>query len=395
MNSRIKHSIFCAISGCRLVLGIFLFVGMGLLSNAHAQTVSNQLEFGVSSGRVIRHNAKFKPKINGPSFLYQLSWVRHRNDSLAWRKAANFPKVGLTLILADCAPNDVFGHGIGMSPFIDFRLRKRPKSRLELRLGTGLAYFTKAYDPVTNPDNNVIGSHLNAIVHLGLQHQWMVNSKLCLGQGIDLTHFSNARSTSPNLGINTVAAKLSIRYTITDQSSRDTLIPPHRNRYDNEDFRPHSLSLRYGLGLTDRFVGGALRPIHSSIVQYMYSTGPLHSIGFGVKHSWDMGELEALNFLNQGETIVKPASASNASVFVADAWRFGAMGLELAVGAYLYDRSMTYDRLWLKIGVQGFLGGRKRVMQGILGCHMKSHYAVAEYVELQSGIQFNYGKTRR
>ena len=31
-------------------------------------------------------------------------------------------------------------------------------------------------------------------------------------------------------------------------------------------------------------------------------------------------------------------------------------------------------------------------MQGVLGCHMKSHYAVAEYVELQSGIQFNYGK---
>ena len=71
------------------------------------------------------------------------------------------------------------------------------------------------------------------------------------------------------------------------------------------------------------------------------------------------------------------------------------MGLELAVGAYLYDRSMTYDRLWFKIGIQGFLGGRKRVMQGIAGCHMKSHYAVAEYVEFQSGIQFNYGKIRR
>ena len=30
-------------------------------------------------------------------------------------------------------------------------------------------------------------------------------------------------------------------------------------------------------------------------------------------------------------------------------------------------------------------------MQGITGCHMKP-YAVAEYVEFQSGIQFNYGK---
>ena len=97
----------------------------------------------------------------------------------------------------------------------------------------------------------------------------------------------------------------------------------------------------------------------------MYSTGPLHSIGFGVKHSWDMGELEALNFLNQGEASIKLGSASNASAFIADAWRFGAMGLELAVGAYLYDRSMTYDRLWFKIGIQGFLGGRKRLIQGI------------------------------
>ena len=377
------------------VLGICLFLGLGLLSSAHAQTVSNQLEFGISSGRVIRHNAKFKPVVNGPSFLYQLSWIRHRNDSLAWRKAANFPRVGLTLILADCAPNDVFGYGIGVSPFIDFTLRQRPKSRLDLRLGTGLAYFTEAYDPVSNPENNVIGSRLNTIVHLGIHHHWMLNSRLSLGQGIDLIHFSNARSTSPNLGINTVAAKFSMRYNLAKQPKQDTLTTCHRSRYAHEGFRPHSLSLRYGIGLTDRYIGGPVRPIHSSILQYMYSTGPLHSIGFGVKHSWDMGELEALNFLNQGDTRIKLGSASNASAFIADAWRFGSVGLELAVGAYLYDRSMTYDRLWFKIGIQSFLGGRKRLIQGIAGCHMKSHYAVAEYVELQSGIQFNYGKTRR
>ena len=80
-----------ASSSCRLVLGILLFVGMGVLSNAHAQTVSNQLEFGVSSGRIIPHNAKFKPVIDGPSFLYQISWLRQKEDSLAWRRAANFP----------------------------------------------------------------------------------------------------------------------------------------------------------------------------------------------------------------------------------------------------------------------------------------------------------------
>lgn len=395
MNSWNKHSIFYTSSFHHLVLGILFFVGMGLFSNAHAQAISNQLEFGVSAGRVIRHNAKFKPVVNGPSFLYQFSWVRHRKDSLAWRKAANFPRVGLTLIVADCAPNDVFGYGIGISPFIDFTLRQRPNSHLDLRLGTGLAYFTEAYDPVSNPENNVIGSHLNTIVHLAIHHQWILNSRLSLGQGIDLIHFSNARSTSPNLGINTVAAKFSVRYTLTKQSSRERLSTPRSGKKANEGFRPHSLSLRYGLGLTDRFVGGPVRPIHSSILQYMYSTGPLHSIGLGFKHSWDIGELEALNFLNQGDARIKLGSASNASVFIADSWRFGTMGLELAVGAYLYDRSMTYDRLWFKIGIQGFLGGRKRVMQGIAGCHMKSHYAVAEYVEFQSGIQFNYGKIRR
>ena len=82
-----------------------------------------------------------------------------------------------------------------------------------------------------------------------------------------------------------------------------------------------------------------MRPIQSSILQYMYSPGPLHSIGFGVKHSWDMGELEALSFLNQGEARIKLGSASNASAFIADAWRFGAMGLELAVGA-------SHQALW-------------------------------------------------
>ena len=394
MISYPKHSICFGLALRRLVLGISLFVGMGVLSNAQAQTASNQLEFGVSSGRIIPHNARFKPVIDGPSFLYQISWLRQKEDSLAWRRAANFPSVGLTLVVADCAPNDIFGYAVGVSPFFDLALRQRPKSRLDLRLGTGLAYFTKCYDPVTNPDNNVIGSHLNTIVHFGIHHQWMVSSRLSLGQGIDVFHFSNARTTLPNSGINVASAKLFVRYALANPTLQDIHTSSHYNQDGIVELRPHSLSLRYGLGLNNRIVGGPVRLIHSSIVQYMYSTGPLHSIGFGLKQSWDMGELEALNFLNQGEDF-KLGAASNASVFIADAWRFGATGLELAVGAYLYDRSLTYSRLWFKIGIQGLLGGRKRLMQGVLGCHMKSHYAVAEYVELQSGIQFNYGKKRR
>ena len=54
-------------------------------------------EFGVSSGRIIPHNEGLAV-IDGPSFLYQISGFRQKEDSLAWRRAANFPSVGLTLL---------------------------------------------------------------------------------------------------------------------------------------------------------------------------------------------------------------------------------------------------------------------------------------------------------
>ena len=52
-------------------------------------------------------------------------------------------------LLVIIAPNDVFGYGIGLSPLLILRCDSG-KSQLDLRLGTGLAYFTEAYDPVSN-----------------------------------------------------------------------------------------------------------------------------------------------------------------------------------------------------------------------------------------------------
>lgn len=103
-------------------------------------------------------------------------------------------------------PNAFFG-------FINFPLsRGDSRNVFEVQPSAGITYNLEPYDPETNPQNDAIGSPFAIYFNLGIGATYKMTRELDVVYGIDYTHFSNGRITTPNYGMNMYGINLGLRY---------------------------------------------------------------------------------------------------------------------------------------------------------------------------------------
>jgi hypothetical protein len=78
-------------------------------------------------------------------------------------------------------------------------------------MGFGIGVFSKHYDEIKNPNNNVIGSTFNNITQFKLGFDWKINSHVYFSTCGSFTHWSNAKIQNPNLGINLGALTIGLK----------------------------------------------------------------------------------------------------------------------------------------------------------------------------------------
>ena len=69
---------------------------------------------------------------------------------------------------------------------------------INFELAVGLTYDLVAYNAETNPDNDAIGSSVAVYFNASLGGDITINPKWDITYGVDLTHFSNGRTFTPN-----------------------------------------------------------------------------------------------------------------------------------------------------------------------------------------------------
>lgn len=76
----------------------------------------------------------------------------------------------------------------------------------------GLTFGWNPYDPSTNPDNHVIGSKVTAYINADFYANIILARWLDLNIGASVSHFSNGNTAYPNMGLNTLTAKVGFSY---------------------------------------------------------------------------------------------------------------------------------------------------------------------------------------
>ena len=120
------------------------------------------------------------------------------------------------------------------NPVTVYAFQGAPIVRLSSRLSFdyewnfGASYGWKKYDEQYNPQNEVIGSKINAYINLGLLLNWQFHPQWKLAAGVDLTHFSNGNTHYPNGGLNIIGGRVGIVRTFGDTDDASGAIAPER-----------------------------------------------------------------------------------------------------------------------------------------------------------------------
>lgn len=191
------------------LIGIFLF----FIKSSAQEAISVSYNYGV----IAIHSPSIENLVNGPVHGFTLNYAISNKKGVYWRKLYNFPDYGLSYNYKSYDNPEHLGNSHSLTGF--FQMPFLPKGRF-FNFGfkgfAGLGFFTKKYDPVSNPLNNAISSTINISAE-GRLYGKIRMEPLFLEYSFGLNHFSNGLIKAPNLGINVLNNSFSIGYELEDK----------------------------------------------------------------------------------------------------------------------------------------------------------------------------------
>jgi hypothetical protein len=352
---------------------VFSFI---LINGIHfAQTESNWgLEVKGKYGFLAAHRGGMAHLPVSNAVGGELSLFYKTSNHKKWHEAYHQPTLGITLLGSSVGNNKVLGYYSGLYSFIDFPLLQIGKSVFSVKLGAGVGYGTKVYDPILNPKNVAVSTHFNALICLALNYRYYYKQSF-LTASVDMTHFSNAAYKVPNLGINLPYFGLGYGRFLGTTSS---FLKPEKKM----------LPLKRGL------FGVSLIGSMKEIYPYGGKRHPILASSFFIRYfkKQKVGWEASLDMFIKQSTMLEFPEIEKTQLdilqvggYVGYMMPLNNFHFVLGMGYYFRDKFKPDDFLYHRVGFRYYLNN------GIhLNCVLKTHWAKADYAEWGIGYTFNY-----
>ena len=124
---------------------------------------------------------------------------------------------------------------------------------LDYEWNFGASFGWKKFDEERNPFNRVIGSKVNAYIHLGALLNWQLSSNTQLRAGIGISHYSNGNTSYPNSGLNTIGGYIGMAHFFNSNKHTPTVAGTQRHNgfepYFNYDLIVYGATRKRGIYL--------------------------------------------------------------------------------------------------------------------------------------------------
>lgn len=219
----------------RLLYVIYLLVLLSVGGKLKAQIVEkHRIGLDIRPGYVVPTNS-FLEGDNLQQKIIEQSLSLHLKYAFQFSKDSNLGRM---------YPHAYQGIGVSYNtfycpaelgnPVTVYAFQGAPIVRLSSRLSFdyewnfGASFGWKKYDEQYNPQNEVIGSKINAYINLGFLLNWQFHPQWKLAAGVDFTHFSNGNTHYPNGGLNIIGGRVGIVRTFGDTDNASEGIVPKR-----------------------------------------------------------------------------------------------------------------------------------------------------------------------
>jgi hypothetical protein len=191
---------------------LYILIMLFAITQIHAQEPENNdpgrqpyLQLNYHSGSFWTRSEYLKEAFDEPYKAIEFRLGFQSTGREIWQQYHRYPKYGFGMHYSDLVkdPSDTL---IG-NPFSLFVFYSGPWARwgrftLSTDISTGLSYMSRIHDPLTNPYNDVVASHINMYFDLNMNLGFRIAPRWDLYAGYGLTHYSNGRIRQPQKGIN-------------------------------------------------------------------------------------------------------------------------------------------------------------------------------------------------
>lgn len=284
-------------------------------------------------------------------------------DPEKWPSRYGYATYGVGYYSGFLGDPEVIGKPNAVFTFVNFPISNpNRRSVIETGLSLGLTYNLKPYDPDSNPENDAIGSTLAAYFNLHFGAVYKMTRELDLVYGIDFTHFSNGRITTPNFGFNMYGLNLGLRYHYNadqkfvnnDVYSNELLQARFKRPKTEKNIRLRESSIEVYLA------GGTVQNeedkgtykrygVFSGVIDYRFKFNSMHAIVAGFDYFWD-GSLEP-EYPEAKDQVLT-------GLHVGYDFMFGKFAVRLHGGAYLSDdkgKAPSYLRAGFRYDITDWL----------------------------------------
>lgn len=368
----------------RIVLVLILIL---LCGHAFAGTDSlKNYSYGVNylGGKIYLHTPKIYVAAPPYSQALEFNFNKQTLGNAYWQQRFGFPETGLSVCVAHYG-SPLIGWAAGLYPTIQFRIINFGKGYWYWKLGGGIGIASKSWKrtPPEDSINNIIGSTVNnfTMIQTGIRYQIATN--WTIQAGLHFFHVSNAGMRKPNFGINTTGGFVGVNYHPKG----------FVNHFEKADQRPYKNPLNFGIQAACSFAeakiaNGPMYPTYglSAFAAKMYRGKSRFALGVDLTYVSRLYAHYKTNFQYPGS---ERAHAWIGSVFMANEFVFGKIGLPLQLGYYLNRPAGGYP-IYEKLGINWhfYRHPDKRIKDLYLSTQLKTHYATADYAEFGVGLLF-------
>lgn len=295
------------------------------------------------------------------SFEIRYGW--QLKDPEHWTAKYGYATYGVGYYSGFLGDPEVFGKPNALFGFVNFNLSKGEKRNgFEISQSLGFTYDLEPYDPETNPENDAIGSKYAIYFNLGFGGVYKMTREMDLSYGIDYTHFSNGRITTPNHGLNMYGLNVGLRYHynadqkfVNKDPYSDELLPARYNRPEatkSPRLMENSFEIyaAFGSVQNEEDKGTDQRyMVFSGVVDYRFKFTTMHAVTVGIDLFYD-------------ESLIvdypEPEDRFLVGGHIGYDFMFGKMAVRLQGGAYFTDdkdKDPTYMRAAFRYDILDWL----------------------------------------
>ena len=247
------------------------------------------------SGRHYYTGTALKDKLkNGyTSVETRIGWQSKGNQD--WQKEHNYPSYGIGLYNGYVGDVDILGSPHAVFGFITFPFGRSRRHNFQIEPAIGLTYNLKPYNIEHNAINDAIGSKFAVYFAIHAGGKVKLNREIDFLYGYDITHFSNGRTVTPNLGLNMMGFSTGFRYNFNaEQRKVDNSLHPQTilearpilpAKIRAAKLKQHAISIYQAIGTVQNKDDAATSNrylVSSSVLEYQYklNTKSAFSVGF-------------------------------------------------------------------------------------------------------------------